>query len=85
MRAAAWPARRSARPPRDAEGWVAVSTGERPPAARPGPTADLTCLLDDPDDPTEVTLVPVGSPPERYLTEWVTADTATAVTLDEMR
>ena len=62
-----------------------MSTSERPPTAGQDPGPDLTCLFDDPDDPSEVTLVPVGSPPERYLTEWVTADTAAAVPLDEMR
>jgi hypothetical protein len=59
-----------------------VST-EQPP--RDGADADLTHLYDDPDDPSEVTIVPAGSPPERYLTEWVTADTAAVVSLVEMR
>ncbi len=46
---------------------------------------ELTCLHDDPSDPSEVTIVPAGSAPERYLTEWITADTATAVSVAEMR
>ena len=63
-----------------------MSTGERPPASLSDlPTFELTCLHDDPENPSEVTIVPAGSSPERYLTEWVTADTATAVSLDEMR
>ncbi len=62
-----------------------VSTSERSPPASQDTQADLTCLFDDPDDPSEVTLIPVGSSPERYLTEWVTADMAAAVSLDEMR
>ena len=73
--------------PGDAGGWVAVSTGaERPPSSLSDlPTFELTCLHDDPDDPSEVTIVPAGSEPERYLTEWITADTATAVSVAEMR
>lgn len=73
--------------PGDAGGWVAVSTGEeRPPSALADlPTFDLTCLHDDPDDPSEVTIVPAESAPERYLTEWITADTGTAVPVSEMR
>jgi len=59
-----------------------VST-EQPP--RDDPDTDLTHLYDDPDDPSEVTVVPAGSEPERYLTEWVTADAATVVSLAEMR
>lgn len=71
----------------NAGGWVAVSTGEeRPPAALSEPPVfELTCLHDDPNDPSEVTIVPAGSAPERYLTEWITADTATAVSVAEMR
>jgi len=52
---------------------------------RPSRDDDLTHLYDDPDDPSEVTIVPAGSSPERYLTEWVTADASTAVSLAEMR
>jgi hypothetical protein len=63
-----------------------VSTSERPPPSLADPpTFELTCLHDDPENPSEVTIVPAGSSPERYLTEWVTADTASAVSLDEMR
>jgi hypothetical protein len=72
--------------PGDAGGWIAVSTSERPPASLADlPTFDLTCLHDDPENPSEVTIVPTGSSPERYLTEWITADTGTAVSLGEMR
>ena len=78
--------RRLWRLPRDAGGWVAVSTGERAPSSLSDPPMfELTCLQDDPEDPSEVTIVPAGSAPERYLTEWITADTATAVSVDEMR
>ncbi|MFB6169500.1 MAG: hypothetical protein ABEJ43_11745 [Haloferacaceae archaeon] len=63
-----------------------MSTGERTPGSLSDPpTFELTCLYDDPENPSEVTVVPAGSSPERYLTEWVTADTATAVSLAETR
>lgn len=54
----------------------------------PNPSAlDLTLLYDDPEDPSEVTLVPGDSDPDpaRFLTEWITADTETAVPLPEAR
>lgn len=53
------------------------------------PAFDLTILYDDPEDPSEVTLVPgdsdSDSDPARFLTEWITADTETAVPLSETR
>ena len=70
---------------RATQGVGSVSTSKRSPPASQDPQADLVCLFHDPNDPSEVTLIPVGSSPERYLTEWVTADMAAAVSLDEMR
>jgi hypothetical protein len=55
------------------------------PASAGSEAFELTYLYDDPDDPAEVTLLPAGAEPERFLTEWLTADTTTAVSLDEMR
>lgn len=71
---------------REASGRTGAARGGRVSAEQPSPDRDdLTHLYDDPDDPSEVTIVPAGSPPERYLTEWVTTDAATAVSLAEMR
>ena len=46
------------------------------------PEFGLSCLYDDDDDPSEVTLFP-GT--EMSTTEWVTADLDSAVSLDEIR
>lgn len=47
------------------------------------PEFELACLFDDLDDPTEVTIFyPRGA---RTVTEWITADVATSVSLDEVR
>jgi len=47
------------------------------------PEYELSCLFDDTDDPSEVTVFsPVG---ERTVTEWITADLATSVPLDQAR
>ncbi|GAB7012589.1 DUF7511 domain-containing protein [Halolamina salina] len=46
------------------------------------PEFGLSCLYDDDDDPSEVTLFP-GE--EMSTTEWVTADVDSAVSLDELR
>jgi hypothetical protein len=44
---------------------------------------ELHCLFDDVANPTEVTVFsPEG---ERTMTEWITADTTLAVSLDELR
>jgi hypothetical protein len=58
-------------------------------AMRPGsdlearPDFELECLFDDTTDPTSVTIFyPRG---ERTVSEWVTADTGTAVSLDDLR
>ena len=46
------------------------------------PDFGLSCLYDDDDDPSEVTVFP-GE--EMSTTEWVTADVDSAVSLDELR
>jgi hypothetical protein len=47
------------------------------------PEYELHCLFDDVANPTEVTVFsPEG---ERTMTEWITADTTLAVSLDELR
>jgi hypothetical protein len=46
------------------------------------PNFELSCLYDDDDDPSEVTVFP-GK--ETSTTEWVTADVDSAVSLDEVR
>ncbi|WP_053948459.1 DUF7511 domain-containing protein [Halolamina sediminis] len=46
------------------------------------PEFGLSCLYDDDDDPSEVTVFP-GE--EMSTTEWVTADVDSAVALDELR
>lgn len=47
------------------------------------PAFELECLFDDVDDPTEVTVFfPRGA---RTVTEWITADVETAVSVAEMR
>ncbi len=44
----------------------------------------LSCLYDDEDDPSEVTVFP-GEGDERSTTEWITADVGSTVALDEVR
>jgi hypothetical protein len=47
------------------------------------PEFELECLYDDTEDPSSVTIFyPRG---ERTVSEWVTADTGTAVSLDDLR
>ncbi|GAB7093063.1 hypothetical protein JCM30237_02150 [Halolamina litorea] len=46
------------------------------------PDFGLSCLYDDEDDPSEVTVFP-GE--EASTTEWVTADVENAVALDDVR
>jgi hypothetical protein len=43
----------------------------------------LSCLYDDEDDPSEVTLFPGEE--ERSTTEWITADVESTVAIDELR
>jgi len=64
-----------------------VSTSEgRPrgdPALEDAPEFDLECLFDDAEHPTEVT---VFSPdPDRTPTEWLTAERASTISIDEIR
>jgi hypothetical protein len=47
------------------------------------PEFELECLFDDTEDPSSVTIFyPRG---ERTVSEWVTADTATAVSVEDIR
>ena len=65
-----------------------MSAGDAVPRAMDGdgtrlPEFELSCLFDDMDDPAEVTVFyPVG---ERTVTEWITADLAATVGLDQVR
>ena len=47
------------------------------------PGAELGCLYDDPDDPSELTIF-VPETPERT-TAWITIDKPSAVSLEEYR
>jgi len=47
------------------------------------PEFELNCIFDDIENPTEVTLFSPAT--ERTLTQWVTADTADAIELSEIR
>lgn len=44
----------------------------------------LSCLYDDENDPSEVTVFP-GEEGTRSTTEWITADVESAVAIDELR
>lgn len=44
----------------------------------------LSCLYDDEDDPSEVTVFS-GEADERSTTEWITADVESTVAVDELR
>lgn len=44
----------------------------------------LSCLYDDEDDPSEVTVFP-GEEGERSTTEWITADVESTVAIDDAR
>lgn len=46
------------------------------------PDFGLSCLYDDEDDPSEVTVFPGG---KRSTTEWLTADVESAVALEDVR
>lgn len=48
------------------------------------PDYALSCLYDDDDDPTEVTVFP-GERGELSTTEWITADVESTVAVDEVR
>ena len=49
------------------------------------PEFDLCGLVDDADDPTEVTVSPVGADAERLATTWLTVDADAVVPLTEVR
>ena len=44
----------------------------------------LSCLYDDEDDPSELTVFP-GEEGELSTTEWITADVESTVDIDEVR
>jgi hypothetical protein len=44
----------------------------------------LSCLYDDEDDPSEVTVFP-GAEDELSTTEWITADVESTVAVDDLR
>lgn len=48
------------------------------------PEFGLSCLFDDEDDPSEITVFP-GEEDELSTTEWLTADIESSVSLDEIR
>ena len=48
------------------------------------PEFGLSCLVDDEDDPSEITVFP-GEEDELSTTEWLTTDTETAVSVEEIR
>ncbi|MFB6174128.1 MAG: hypothetical protein ABEI39_05735 [Halobacteriales archaeon] len=47
------------------------------------PTFALRALVDDPEDPTEVTFYPADA--EEITTEWLTADRGSVLAIEELR